>query len=169
MKIEVDKLGVIKNKVVTNMDSFDRQVAQWKFKQDKIVFTNGCFDLLHRGHIEYLTEAAQLGDRLVIGLNSDASVKLLNKGKNRPIKDQDSRALILAALHYVDAVIIFDESTPLQLIERIQPHVLVKGGDWKVEDIVGSKEVIENGGEVKTIPYLEGYSTTSIEQKILNG
>ncbi len=165
----VGKLDFIKSKVISDINQFKKTIAQWKFKQEKIVFTNGCFDLLHRGHIEYLAEAAQLGDRLVIGLNADASVKTLNKGINRPIKDEDSRAIILAALHYTDAVILFSEPTPLKLINEVKPDVLVKGGDWKVEQIIGSKEVKSWGGETKTIPFLEGYSTTSIEQKILNG
>jgi len=110
----------------------------WRMKGDRIVFTNGCFDILHRGHVEYLQEAAALGDRLIIGLNSDASVKRQQKGPDRPLNDQDSRAKVLAALRLVDAVVIFDQDTPLELIQLVRPDVLVKGGDWAEETIVGA-------------------------------
>ena len=141
------------------------QVARWKASGQKIVFTNGVFDLIHTGHITYLAQAAGLGNKLIIGLNSDSSVKRL-KGENRPVNDQDSRALLLAALLFVDAVVIFDEDTPAQLISTLLPDVLVKGADYSVENIVGAKEVLANGGEVKTINFIEGFSSTSIIEKI---
>jgi rfaE bifunctional protein nucleotidyltransferase chain/domain len=145
-----------------------RAIAIWKFKDNKIVFTNGCFDILHKGHVTYLAQAADLGDILIVGLNSDASVKKLKKGDSRPIQDQDSRALILASLHYVSAVVLFDEVTPAELIKKINPDVLVKGGDWKPEQIAGYDTVKANGGKVIVIDYLPGFSTTAIEQKIKN-
>lgn len=132
---------------------------------DRVIFTNGCFDILHRGHIAYLAEAKALGDVLIVGLNSDASVSKL-KGDHRPLQDERSRAEILAALMYVDHVVIFEEDTPLRLITMIQPDVLVKGGDYKAEEIVGYKEVLETGGRVEIISFLEGYSTSNIENKI---
>jgi len=138
---------------------------QWKKEGKKIVFTNGVFDLLHKGHIFSLTQAAKEGDVLVIGLNSDSSVKRL-KGDSRPINDQDSRALLLAALSMVDAVVIFDEDTPLKLITSILPGVLVKGGDYTIDEIAGAKEVIANGGKVVINPILDGFSTTSIIKAI---
>jgi rfaE bifunctional protein nucleotidyltransferase chain/domain len=129
------------------------------------VFTNGCFDLLHLGHIDYLSKAADMGDKLVIGLNSDASASAL-KGPGRPITDQLSRSLMLASFSFVDAVVIFDEPTPLHLIELVKPDILVKGADYSIEQIVGADVVLQYGGEVKTIEYLSGYSTTLIEKKI---
>ncbi len=147
-------------------EDLSRAIAIWKFKDNKIVFTNGCFDILHKGHVTYLSRAADLGDILIVGLNSDESVKKLNKGVNRPIQDQDSRALILASLHHVNAVIIFDEETPMDLISKVQPDILVKGGDWKPEQIVGYDSVKARGGEVVSIEFVPGYSTTAIEQKI---
>ncbi len=134
----------------------------------KLVFTNGCFDILHRGHIDYLAKAASLGDYLIVAINSDASVRKL-KGANRPITDQQSRAEIMAALFFVDAVIIFDDETPLRLINLIKPDILAKGADYTIETIVGAKEVIDNGGKVETIEFLDGYSTTLIENKIKSG
>ena len=136
-----------------------------KKKEKKIVFTNGVFDLLHRGHIFSLTQAAKEGDVLVIGLNSDDSVKRL-KGDSRPINDQDARALLLAALTMVDAVVIFEEDTPLKLITSILPDVLVKGGDYTVDEIAGAKEVIANGGKIVINPILDGFSTTAIIRAI---
>jgi rfaE bifunctional protein nucleotidyltransferase chain/domain len=162
------KLVFIQDKIL-NLSTLPQKLALWRFKQEKIVFTNGCFDLLHRGHIEYLIQASELGDQLIVGINSDTSVKTLQKGVSRPLQDEYSRALAIAAMHYVDAVIIFNEQTPLELIKMILPDVLVKGGDWSKESIVGSDIVLEKGGSVQTIPFLEGYSTTTIEQKILHG
>lgn len=131
----------------------------------KIVFTNGCFDILHRGHVTYLTEARKLGDLLVVGMNSDASVKRL-KGPERPINKETDRQYVLSQLKAVDFVEIFSEDTPLNLILKVKPAVLVKGGDWKIEQIVGAKEVIANGGEVYSLNFVDGYSTTSLISKI---
>jgi rfaE bifunctional protein nucleotidyltransferase chain/domain len=159
------RLEAIQSKIC-NREQLARLVAMWRFKSQKVVFTNGCFDLLHRGHVTYLNQAAELGDKLVLGLNSDASVKKLSKGPSRPIQDQDSRALILASLECISAIIIFDEDTPAELIKFIQPDVLVKGGDWKPEQIAGYDTVTAKGGEVKVIEFVPGFSTTAIEQKI---
>lgn len=131
----------------------------------KIVFTNGCFDIIHTGHVTYLEKARALGDLLIIGLNTDASVKRL-KGPNRPINSQEDRAIVLNALKSVDYVTFFDEDTPLELIGELMPDVLVKGGDYKIEDIVGADLVMNNGGRVQTIPFVEGKSTTSIITKM---
>lgn len=160
---------------IQDLGSIDEQCAEWKEKGVKTVFTNGVFDLLHRGHIDYLSKAADMGDKLIIGLNSDESVRKLGKGPARPLKDEYSRALILASLFFVDAVVIFNESTPGKLIKVIAPDVLVKGGDYDadVENphnkgyIVGSDYVTKHGGRVQVIPFLPGYSTTAIEKKIL--
>jgi D-beta-D-heptose 7-phosphate kinase/D-beta-D-heptose 1-phosphate adenosyltransferase len=141
----------------------------WRMKGDRIVFTNGCFDILHRGHVEYLHEAAALGDRLVIGVNTDASVQRLGKGDGRPYNDQDSRAKILAALRLVDAVVLFDQDTPLELIQTIGPDVLVKGGDYTEDQIVGAEYVRANGGEVRSLKLVDGYSTTATVEKIRHG
>ncbi len=149
--------------------SLVRMVNVWRLKSDRIVFTNGVFDILHRGHVEYLEEAAALGDRLVIGLNSDHSVQRLGKGPDRPINDQDSRAIVLTALRCVDAVIIFEEDTPLELITAVKPDVLVKGGDWKAAQIVGSELVQKYGGEVRSLKLVEGFSTTRLVDRIKHG
>jgi D-beta-D-heptose 7-phosphate kinase/D-beta-D-heptose 1-phosphate adenosyltransferase len=154
----------ISEKIYSLTDIIEK-ANQWKEEGKKIAFTNGVFDLLHKGHIFSLTQAAKEGDFLVIGLNSDSSVKRL-KGDSRPINDQDSRALLLAALSMVDAVVIFDEGTPLNLITSILPGVLVKGGDYTVDEIAGAKEVIANGGKVVINPILDGFSTTSIIKAI---
>ena len=169
-------LEIIKSKIHTH-ETFVIQLLIWSFKDRKVVFTNGCFDMLHRGHIDYLAKASDLGDELVVGINSDASVKLLNKGSARPLQDEETRAMIIASLNFVSAVIIFDEDTPLDLITAVKPLVLVKGADYDAEEtnpqskkyIVGSDIVRANGGEVKTLEYLEGYSTSAIEAKIKNG
>lgn len=134
-------------------------------KGKKIVFTNGCFDILHKGHVTYLNEAKKLGDLLVVGLNSDASVKRL-KGPERPINNEKDRQFVLSNLRAIDFVEIFEEDTPLSLILKIMPQVLVKGGDWKIEQIVGAKEVIANGGDVYSLNFVDGYSTTSIISRI---
>ena len=162
---------------VINISQAEMDAEHWKSKDKKVVFTNGVFDILHKGHCTYLKEAAKLGDRLIIGLNSDASVKNLGKGDNRPINDQDARAFVLSCLYFVDAVVIFDDDTPLELIQKIKPNVLVKGGDYHVNEtdprskkyIVGSDIIKEDGGEVKTIDLVDGYSTTSIIEKMKNG
>lgn len=142
-----------------------QKVAQWKAEGQKMVFTNGVFDLIHTGHITYLAQAAELGHKLIIGLNSDASVKRL-KGESRPVNHQDSRALLLSAFFFIDAIVVFEEDTPVNLINAVMPDVLVKGSDYTIENIVGANEVMANGGEVKTINFVEGYSSTSIINKI---
>jgi D-beta-D-heptose 7-phosphate kinase/D-beta-D-heptose 1-phosphate adenosyltransferase len=144
-----------------------RKVSQWRVVNKTIAFTNGCFDILHAGHIASLTEAARQGDYLVVAVNADSSIKGL-KGDNRPVNDENARALVVAALAMVDAVIIFSEPTPRDLIVAIQPDVLVKGGDYKVEEIAGAQEVISWGGKVVLNPIVEGYSTTSIINKLQN-
>ena len=136
-----------------------------KEENKKIVFTNGCFDILHVGHIRYLSKAKKLGNILIVGLNSDKSVKKL-KGDNRPINIFEDRATLLASLRFVDLVIIFEEKTPENLIKKIKPDILVKGGDYNIEDIVGYKTVIENGGEVKVLRFHEGYSSSNYINKI---
>ena len=150
---------------VYNTTSLKLQVAEWRKDNQKIVFTNGCFDLLHLGHVNYLAKARDLGSKLIIGLNTDASVYRI-KGPSRPVKDQKSRATILAAMLFVDAVIFFDEETPIDLITWVQPDFLVKGGDYTLEGVVGHEIVLENGGEVKTIPFVEGYSSSKLIEKI---
>ncbi|MET3979437.1 rfaE bifunctional protein nucleotidyltransferase chain/domain [Mucilaginibacter sp. UYP25] len=140
-------------------------ISGWKREGKKVVFTNGVFDLLHLGHITYLSKAAELGDKLIIGLNADASVKRL-KGESRPVNDQNNRAALLAALFFVDAVILFEEDTPRELISELLPDVLVKGADYTVDQIAGAREVLANGGEVKTITLVDGYSSTSIINRI---
>ena len=141
-------------------------VIKKKLDNKKIVFTNGCFDLLHVGHVRYLQEAKNLGDILVVGLNSDASVKAL-KEDLRPIQQEQDRGEILSALECVDWVILFDELTPLKLISQVKPDILVKGGDWSIENIVGAKEVIQWGGEVKVLQFVPGHSTSGLINKIL--
>ena len=141
------------------------QLSKLKMEGEKIVFTNGCFDLLHKGHISYLEKAKELGNYLVVGLNSDLSVRRL-KGEGRPIKEIESRIAVLAGLASVDMVVVFEEDTPKDLIESLNPDVLVKGGDYKIEDIVGADFVLQNGGEVLTIDFVAGYSSSSIIQKM---
>lgn len=155
---------LISQKIISGPE-IDRYAYRMGFIGKKVVFTNGCFDILHRGHLEYLQAAADLGDILVVGLNSDASVKRL-KGENRPINNQNDRAFALASLVFVDAVIIFDEDTPLELIQRVKPNVLVKGGDYSIGNIVGADFVKNIGGEVQVIPFVDGYSTTQIIEKM---
>ena len=158
------KLIPIQEKILPDQQ-LERWLAIMRFKRKRIVFTNGCFDILHRGHIQYLIKAAGMGDVLIIGLNSDASVKKL-KGPSRPYLDEDSRALILASLSFVTAVILFNEDTPYELIRRIQPDFLVKGGEYKPEEIVGYDIVKAKGGEVVSVDMVEGFSSTSIISKI---
>lgn len=158
---------LISQKIISGPE-IDRYAYRMGFIGKKVVFTNGCFDILHRGHLEYLQAAADLGDILVVGLNSDASVKRL-KGENRPINNQNDRAFALASLVFVDAVIIFDEDTPLELIQRVKPNVLVKGGDYSIGNIVGADFVKNIGGEVQVIPFVDGYSTTQIIEKMKKG
>ena len=143
------------------INSIRQHIIEWRKNNTNIVFTNGCFDLLHRGHLDLLSKASTYGDILIVGLNSDSSVKKI-KGKERPIENEKIRSKNLLKLRYVKYVIIFDSETPQDLINTIMPNVLVKGGDYKDTTIVGSKEVISNGGKVKIIPLTEGYSTSSI-------
>lgn len=161
----MDYLPFIEKKIAYTAKEAENTLSLWRFKDDKIVFTNGCFDILHRGHIEYLAKAASLGTKLVIGLNTDASVKRL-KGDSRPINDENARALLLASLIFVDKVILFDTDTPRDLIDFVQPDVLVKGGDYKPEEIVGYDIVKAKGGEIVTLDFVEGYSTTSLIEKM---
>lgn len=160
------RADLIPQKILTQEEAV-RRVAQWRLLNKKIVFTNGVFDILHQGHIFSLSQAAREGDMLIIGLNADASVKRL-KGDSRPVNNQESRALVLASLVMVDAVVLFEEDTPIELIKSLMPDVLVKGGDYTVEQIAGAKEVIANGGQVVINPILEGFSTTNIIQQISN-
>lgn len=145
--------------------SLETQNFLKRFDGKKIVFTNGCFDILHRGHVTYLNEARKLGDALIVGLNADASVKRL-KGPQRPINNELDRMFVMQNLRCVDAVEIFEEDTPLELIKLIRPKILVKGGDWKIDQIVGGREVISWGGEVLSLNFVDGYSTTSVINKI---
>ena len=161
----LQQVEIIKSKIKT-LDEVKLQVKRWRLKSQSVVFTNGVFDILHPGHISYLAKTKDLGDKLIIGLNADISVKLLNKGPNRPIQNEQDRAFLLAALSFVDAVVIFEDETPYQLISEIVPDVLAKGGDYKVEQIAGHDIVLKNGGDVEIIDFLDGHSTTSIEQKI---
>ncbi|MDD5173372.1 MAG: D-glycero-beta-D-manno-heptose 1-phosphate adenylyltransferase [Candidatus Omnitrophota bacterium] len=138
--------------------------ARLRSKRKKIVFTNGCFDILHVGHVDYLSRAKDMGDILVVGLNSDSSVKKI-KGAGRPINKESDRVKVLSALSFVDYIISFNETTPENLIKKVRPDILVKGGDWKIEDIVGGAFVRSRGGKVKSIPFVKGYSTTSIIEK----
>ena len=155
------------NSKVYNLDTLTNQVEQWKMAGKKVVFTNGCFDIIHRGHIEVLARTADLGDKLVIGLNSDQSIQKL-KGKDRPVIDEQSRAILLAALSFVDAIVLFSEDTPLKLISALLPDVLAKGGDYEMETIVGYEIVQENGGKVELVPFVDGFSSTIIIDKIKN-
>ncbi len=155
---------IIQNKIM-DREALKRQLAIWNFKGKKVVFTNGCFDILHLGHVEYLSQAKDQGDILILGLNTDASVQRI-KGENRPIVNEKARASALAALSFIDAVVYFDEDTPYELIKFVQPDVLVKGADYKAEDIVGYDILMAKDGEVKTISLTEGYSTTGIIEKI---
>ncbi len=143
-------------------------IKLWQFKNEKIVFTNGCFDILHRGHLEYLLQAAALGHRLIVGLNSDESVSRL-KGPTRPVNKIDDRAFALASLRCTDLIVPFEEDTPLELIEFLQPNILVKGGDYTIESIVGAKETLQRGGKVEVLSFKEGYSTTSLIDKMKKG
>lgn len=160
MKVEQN----LKMKILP-LSELQEKVAEWKKEGKTIAFTNGCFDILHAGHIASLLQASKEGDKLVVALNADASVKGL-KGENRPVNNEEARAVVMAALGMVDAVTIFSESTPRELIIAIKPDVLVKGGDYKVEDIAGAKEVIESGGKVVINPIVEGFSTTYIIERM---
>jgi len=155
---------IIEQKIYS-LNDLIREANRWKFMQKKIAFTNGCFDILHEGHIFSLSQAAKEGDYLIVGINADASTKRL-KGPSRPINNEHSRSLLIASLVMVDAVVIFEEDTPLEIIKALLPDTIVKGGDYTVEQIVGAKEVIANGGRVVINPIVQGFSTTGIIEKI---
>lgn len=167
------KFEQIKNKV-TSLDEMVQRIQEWKNVGEKVVFTNGCFDILHEGHVTYLAKAADFGSKLIIAINTDASVKRQGKGEERPINPESSRALILASLEFVDGVVFFDEDTPVSVIELLKPSVLVKGADYDATEqdpsskkyIVGRDIVLANGGEVKTVDLVEGFSTTNIVKKL---
>jgi rfaE bifunctional protein nucleotidyltransferase chain/domain len=159
-------LNILQNKIYL-LDALKTQVTSWKKSGEKVVFTNGCFDVIHRGHIEVLARTADLGDKLIIGLNADSSIKNL-KGEDRPIIDEKSRAVLLAALSFVDAVVLFSEETPLNLISTLLPDVLAKGGDYEIATVVGHEIVQENGGKVILVPFVDGFSSTTIIDKIKN-
>lgn len=154
------------NQKIVTIDALQKMIKVWELSGQKIVFTNGCFDIIHPGHIAILTAAAEQGNRLIVGLNTDASVKRL-KGEERPINKENARAIVLSALAFVDAVVLFDEDTPYELIQKIQPDVLVKGGDYKIETIVGADIVQQKGGTVFIVPTVPNNSTTDIIGKIL--
>jgi|SRR5690554_86924 len=160
----MNALKVINNRIVTK-EELIFTLNRWRFKDEKIVFTNGCFDILHKGHVDYLSKAKDMGSKLIVAVNNDESVRTLNKGSNRPLQDENSRAMLIAALHFVDLVVVFGTPTPLELIEIVRPDVLVKGSDYQLHEIVGHEVLAAYGGEVKTIDYIEGYSTTSIIKK----
>ena len=160
-------IEIIQSKIFENEQTFSPLLKRWKQAKDTIVFTNGCFDLVHRGHIDSLAKAAEFGKRLIVGLNSDISVKIL-KGENRPLVDQQSRAVLLASMLMVDAVIMFDEETPYELIRSISPDVLVKGSEYQIEEIAGYDLVLASGGRVERIELTEGFSTSEIIQKVKN-
>lgn len=162
----MDKFSVLQSKILT-LHEITKLVMHWRLKNQKIVFTNGCFDIIHYGHVNYLAQAASLGNKLIVGLNSDSSVKMLNKAASRPIQDENSRATILAAMSFVSAIILFNEATPYHLIRTIRPDVLAKGGDWKREQIIGSDVVLSYDGLVESIPFIDGFSTSLIEKKIV--
>lgn len=162
----MDYQTAINHKIFTP-DTILQKLAYWRFKGKKICFTNGCFDILHIGHADYLSKAASFGDLLIVGLNSDYSVKRI-KGETRPINPEAARAFLLASFQFVDAVIIFNEDTPYELIKIIQPDFLIKGNDYATEEIVGYDIVKQKGGEVITIPLVEGFSTSSIINKIID-
>ena len=153
------------HKIVT-LDQVIELRKQWKANGDKVVFTNGCFDILHLGHVDYLEKSSEFGTKMIVAVNSDASVRTLEKGVERPVNVEYARARLIAALGFVSMVIIFGEPTPLELIQSLSPDVLVKGDDYTIETIVGAKEVIAAGGSVKTIALVPDYSTTKIIQKL---
>lgn len=152
---------------IVSLEGLRSRLAHWRAVGETIVFTNGCFDLLHTGHITLLNHCATLGDRVIVGLNSDKSVKQL-KGNTRPINNENDRALLLASLQNVDAVVLFEEATPLSLITQILPNVLVKGGDYEASEVVGAKEVLANGGKIEIVPLVAGKSTTAVIQQLNN-
>ncbi|GGI28279.1 D-glycero-beta-D-manno-heptose 1-phosphate adenylyltransferase [Pedobacter mendelii] len=161
----IDTLELLAKEKVFSFDEIGTKAKVWKSEGQKIVFTNGVFDLLHIGHLSYLMKAASLGTKLIIGVNSDASVKKL-KGESRPVNAEYSRLLMLASLFYVSGVVVFSEETPLELIKRVKPNILVKGADYSIAAIVGSNEVLADGGKVQTIEFVDGYSSTKLIARI---
>tara|TARA_R110002072_G_scaffold282761_1_gene445790 strand:+ start:9107 stop:9625 length:519 start_codon:yes stop_codon:yes gene_type:complete len=169
----ITRFNYIQNKILSHEEA-KKRISTWRLKSDKIVFTNGCFDILHKGHVSYLAQSAELGNRLVVALNTDSSVKRQGKGEGRPVNNNDARAMVLASLGFVDAIVFFDDDTPLSMIEDLQPDVLVKGADYDPREmnsnsnkyIVGSDIVKKNGGNVVSIPLVEGFSTTEIIEKL---
>lgn len=167
------KFEQIRNKI-TSLDEMSNRIQDWKKSGEKVVFTNGCFDILHEGHVTYLAKSADFGTKLIIAINTDASVKRQGKGEERPINPESSRALILASLGFVDGVVFFDDDTPVSVIEFLKPDVLVKGSDYNAAEtdpsskkyIVGRETILANGGEVKTVSLVEGFSTTNIVKKL---
>ncbi len=159
----MDKLAFIESKII-GWEALEATTSAWRLRGQRVAFSNGCFDILHRGHVEYLARAAEMADHLVVGLNSDDSVRRL-KGPGRPVQDERARAIVLASLHWVSRVVVFGQDTPLELILALRPDVLVKGADYRVEDIVGAKEVLSWGGQVRTVDLTQGYSTTNIINK----
>lgn len=162
----MSNLKKINNKIFL-IKELKTKLSIWRENGEKIIFTNGCFDIIHKGHIQVLANTADLGDRLIIGLNSDISVQKL-KGLNRPIVEEDARAFLLASLNFVDAVVLFSEETPINLITTLKPNVLAKGGDYAISNVVGYNEVKEYNGEVIIVPFVDGFSSTSIIEKIKN-
>ena len=160
----MSQFDTLKNKIFS-LENLKIQVEKWKATGEKVVFTNGCFDIIHQGHIEVLARTADLGTKLIVGLNSDSSIQKL-KGKNRPIIQQQSRSILLASFSFVDAVVLFSEDTPIDLISTLLPDVLAKGGDYKIETIVGHEIVQKNGGEIILVPFVDGFSSTTIIEKI---
>jgi D-glycero-beta-D-manno-heptose 1-phosphate adenylyltransferase len=158
-------LEFIKSKIYNNLTDIEEKINGWKTENKKIIFTNGCFDILHLGHVEYLAKTKDLGDKLIIGLNTDNSIKRI-KGDDRPINNEHARSILLSSLFFVDAIILFDEDTPIKLIEKIKPNCLVKGNEYKAEDIVGYDIVKKNDGEIITIELTKGYSTTNTIKKL---
>lgn len=169
----MSRLKYLQDKIVS-IEEAKRRVALWHWKGEKVVFTNGCFDILHKGHVTYLAKAAELGDRMIVALNTDDSVRRQEKGEDRPVNNEDARAVVIAALGFVDLVVFFDDNTPISEISKLLPDVLVKGADYDPAEtdktakkyIVGSDVVRENGGEVKVIDLVNGFSTTSIITKL---
>ena len=160
----MSQFNTLKNKIFS-LENLKTQVENWKATGEKAVFTNGCFDIVHQGHIEVLARTADLGTKLIIGLNSDSSMQRL-KGENRPIIQEQSRAILLASFSFVDAIVLFSEDTPINLISTLLPDVLAKGGDYKIETIVGHEIVQKNGGKVILVPFVDGFSSTAIIEKI---
>jgi rfaE bifunctional protein nucleotidyltransferase chain/domain len=166
MQIKVDKNEKMRSKIVDREEALS-MLSIWHYMGLKVVFTNGCFDVIHKGHVDYLSRASSLGDRMIVGLNTDKSVSNL-KGPSRPIQDERSRAEIVASMFFVDAVVMFDEETPYELINFLKPDILVKGSDYSIDNIIGADVVMANGGRVETMDFVDGYSTTNIINKIKN-